>query len=71
MLLLPCAYDHLAQSARRQTTKTATTKFGAKKSEGPYSNLLLSKDIGKKNNMFSNQQRSQIEKKNDYCIVYL
>ena len=64
MLLLPYAYDHLAQSARRQTTKTATTKFGANKSEGPYSKLLSSKDLReKKNNMFSNQQRSQIEKK--------
>ena len=48
MLLLPCAYDHLAQSARRQKTKTATTKFGAKKSEGPYSKLLASKDTGEK-----------------------
>ena len=63
MLLLQCTYDHLAQSARRQTPKTATTiKFGAKKSEGPYSKLLSSKDIGE-NNMFSNQQRTQIGKK--------
>ena len=42
-------------------TKTPTTKFGAKISEGPFSAFLSSKDIGeKKDNMFSKQQITQI-----------